>query len=31
VKLWKYKSYLLNGTPMAVETQVSVNFALTDK
>jgi len=28
VKQWKYKPYLLNGRPVAVETQVSVSFAL---
>jgi protein TonB len=28
VKQWKYKPYLLNGEPIAVETQVTVNFAL---
>jgi len=28
VKLWKYKPYLLNGEPIAVETQVQVNFTL---
>jgi TonB family protein len=31
VKQWKYKPYLLNGEPVAVETQVSVNFTLSDK
>jgi TonB family protein len=29
VKQWKYKPYLLNGTPVEVETQVQVNFTLT--
>ena len=28
VRQWRYKPYLLNGEPMAVETQVTVNFAL---
>ncbi len=28
VKQWKYKPYLLNGTPVEVETQVQVNFTL---
>ena len=28
VKQWKYKPYLLNGQPMAVETQVTVSFQL---
>ncbi|MGO8987045.1 MAG: energy transducer TonB [Terriglobales bacterium] len=28
VKQWKYKPYLLNGEPMNVETQVTVNFVL---
>jgi protein TonB len=28
VKQWKYKPYLLNGEPIAVETQVSVAFEL---
>jgi TonB family protein len=29
VKQWKYRPYLLNGTPLEVETQVQVNFTLT--
>jgi TonB family protein len=29
VKQWKYKSYKLNGTPVDVETQVTVAFTLT--
>jgi Ca-activated chloride channel homolog len=29
VKQWKYKPYLLNGTPVEVETLISVNFNLT--
>jgi len=28
VKQWKYKPYLLNGQPIAVETQVTVAFQL---
>jgi len=28
VKQWRYKPYLLNGEPVAVETQVVVNFTL---
>jgi protein TonB len=28
VKQWRYKPYLLNGEPVAVETQVIVNFSL---
>lgn len=28
VKQWRYKPYLLNGEPVAVETQVDVNFTL---
>jgi TonB family protein len=28
VKQWKYKPYLLNGQPIAMETQVSVDFTL---
>lgn len=28
VKQWKYRSYLLNGAPVEVETQVQVNFTL---
>ncbi len=28
VKQWKYKPYLLNGQPVAVETQVSISFEL---
>ncbi|MGA2966315.1 MAG: energy transducer TonB, partial [Terriglobales bacterium] len=29
VKQWRYKPYLLNGEPVAVDTQVIVNFSLT--
>jgi TonB family protein len=28
VKQWKYKPYLLNGRPVKVETQITVNFQL---
>jgi protein TonB len=28
VKQWKYKPYLLNGQPMAIQTQITVNFTL---
>src|ERR1700757_4474105 len=28
VKQWRYKPYMLNGEPVAVETQVQVNFSL---
>lgn len=31
VKQWKYKPYLLNGQPVAVETQVTVKFELNPK
>jgi TonB family protein len=31
VKQWKYKPYLLNGQPIAVETQVTVSFELRPK
>jgi TonB family protein len=31
VKRWKYKPFLLNGEPVEVETNVSVNFTLSDK
>jgi protein TonB len=29
VKQWKYKPYILNGKAVTVETQITVNFALT--
>ena len=29
VKQWRYRPYLLNGEPVAVETEVDVNFSLT--
>jgi protein TonB len=28
VKQWKYKPYLLNGQPMDIQTQITVNFTL---
>ena len=28
VRQWKYKPYLLNGTPVEIETQIQVNFTL---
>ena len=28
VRKWKYRPYLLNGNPVAVETQIVVNYAL---
>jgi protein TonB len=28
VKRWKYKPYLLNGEPIEIQTQVTVNFKL---
>jgi protein TonB len=28
VKQWRYKPYMLNGKPMAVATEISVNFVL---
>lgn len=31
VEKWKYKPFVLNGEPIAVETQVTVSFTLTDK
>jgi TonB family protein len=30
VRQWKYRSYLLNGTPVEIETTVTVNFTLAD-
>jgi hypothetical protein len=30
VKQWKYKPYLLDGVPMMVETQIIVNFTLSE-
>jgi protein TonB len=31
VKQWKYRPYLLNGSPVEVNTEVRVNFALSGK
>jgi TonB family protein len=31
LKQWKYKPYLLNGVPIDVWTDVTINFALSDK
>lgn len=31
VKQWKYKPFQLNGEPVSVETNVTVNFTLSDK
>ena len=28
VKQWKYKPYILNGEPVVVDTQITVNFTL---
>ena len=28
VRQWKYKPYILNGEPVEVDTQVTVNFTL---
>jgi protein TonB len=28
VKQWKYKPYLLNGEPVEIQTQVTINFKL---
>jgi protein TonB len=28
VKKWKYKPYLLNGEPVEIQTQITVNFKL---
>lgn len=28
VKQWKYKPYLLNGEPVEIQTQVTINFRL---
>ena len=28
VKQWKYRPYVLNGTPVEVDTQITVNFTL---
>ena len=31
VKQWKYKPYLLNGQPVAIETEIIVNFSLKNR
>jgi|HubBroStandDraft_5_1064220.scaffolds.fasta_scaffold07908_6 TonB family protein len=31
VKQWKYRPYMLNGNAVAVETQIKVNFALSEQ
>ena len=28
VRQWKYKPYLLDGQPMEIQTQITVNFTL---
>ena len=28
VKQWKYKPYLLNGDPVEIQTQITINFKL---
>jgi protein TonB len=28
VKQWKYKPYFLNGEPIEIQTQITVNFKL---
>ena len=28
VKQWRYRPYLLNGEPVEVETQITLNFSL---
>jgi protein TonB len=28
VRQWRYKPYILNGAPVEVETQITVNFSL---
>jgi protein TonB len=28
VRQWKYKPYLLNGDPVEVDTQITVNFTM---
>ena len=29
VKQWRYRPYLLNGEPVEIETEITVNFTLT--
>jgi len=31
VKQWKYRPYILNGDPIEVDTQITVNFTLSQK
>jgi protein TonB len=31
VKQWKYRPYVLNGTPVEVDTQITVNFTLSQQ
>ena len=28
VKQWKYKPYLLNGEPVEIQTQITINFKM---
>jgi protein TonB len=28
VKQWRYRPYILNGEPVEVETQITINFSL---
>jgi len=28
IRQWKYRPYVLNGTPIEVETEITVNFVL---
>jgi protein TonB len=28
VKAWRYKPYMLNGQPVEVDTQITINFTL---
>jgi protein TonB len=28
VRQWKYQPYVLNGEPVAIQTQITVNFKL---
>jgi len=30
VKQWRYKPYLLNGQPVEVDTQITINFTLAE-
>ena len=31
VRQWRYRPYILNGQPIEVETQITVNFTLSGK